>query len=83
MLLVLAFAAAALLLPAAAAAARALRDAGVHKPCEIECAEGDTLKIIRVVLTIAHLDHTPENCDDANLRAWSRAGGSSTSPSRS
>lgn len=23
-----------------------------------------------VVLTIAHLDHTPENCDDANLRAW-------------
>lgn len=24
----------------------------------------------RVVLTIAHLDHTPENCDDENLRAW-------------
>ncbi len=23
----------------------------------------------RVVLTVAHLDHTPENCDDANLRA--------------
>lgn len=23
-----------------------------------------------VVLTIAHLDHIPENCDDANLRAW-------------
>lgn len=23
-----------------------------------------------VVLTIAHLDHTPENCDDDNLRAW-------------
>ena len=23
-----------------------------------------------VVLTIAHLDHTPENCDDLNLRAW-------------
>ena len=22
-----------------------------------------------VVLTVAHLDHTPENCDDANLRA--------------
>jgi 5-methylcytosine-specific restriction endonuclease McrA len=22
-----------------------------------------------VVLTIAHLDHTPENCDDDNLRA--------------
>ena len=24
----------------------------------------------RVVLTIAHLDHTPEHCDPANLRAW-------------
>lgn len=24
----------------------------------------------RVVLTIAHLDHTPENCDPANLKAW-------------
>ena len=24
----------------------------------------------RVVLTVAHLDHQPENCDDANLRAW-------------
>lgn len=23
----------------------------------------------RVVLTTAHLDHTPENCDDANLKA--------------
>jgi hypothetical protein len=23
----------------------------------------------RVVLTVAHLDHVPENCDDANLRA--------------
>jgi hypothetical protein len=23
-----------------------------------------------VVLTIGHLDHTPENCDESNLRAW-------------
>ena len=23
----------------------------------------------RVILTVAHLDHTPENCDPANLRA--------------
>ncbi len=23
-----------------------------------------------VVLTVAHLDHTPENCDDDNLRRW-------------
>jgi hypothetical protein len=27
-------------------------------------------KWINVVLTIAHLDHVPENCDPANLRAW-------------
>lgn len=27
-------------------------------------------KLIRIVLTIAHLDHVPENCDPANLRAW-------------
>lgn len=25
---------------------------------------------IYIVLTIAHLDHTPENCTDENLRAW-------------
>lgn len=24
----------------------------------------------KIVLTVAHLDHTPENCDDDNLRAW-------------
>ena len=26
-------------------------------------------KWVKVVLTIAHLDHTPENCDPSNLRA--------------
>lgn len=25
---------------------------------------------VMIVLTIAHLDHTPENCADYNLRAW-------------
>jgi hypothetical protein len=25
---------------------------------------------VRVVLTVAHLDHQPEHCDPANLRAW-------------
>lgn len=24
----------------------------------------------KVVLTVGHLDHTPENCDDDNLRHW-------------
>jgi hypothetical protein len=27
-------------------------------------------KMVKIVLTIAHLDHTPENCDPENLRAW-------------
>lgn len=27
-------------------------------------------KIVRIVLTVAHLDHQPENCADENLRAW-------------
>jgi 5-methylcytosine-specific restriction endonuclease McrA len=27
-------------------------------------------KPVRVVLTVAHLDHQPENCDPENLRAW-------------
>lgn len=27
-------------------------------------------RMVKIVLTIAHLDHTPENCDPANLRAW-------------
>jgi 5-methylcytosine-specific restriction endonuclease McrA len=27
-------------------------------------------KIIEIVCTTAHLDHTPENCDPSNLRFW-------------
>jgi hypothetical protein len=37
------------------------------------CQLGDRsehLRIVRVVLTVAHLDHTPEHCDDDNLKAW-------------
>lgn len=48
---------------------RTLRDAGVDKPMTIASCEGP-LKIVQIVLTVAHLDHQPENCDDANLRAW-------------
>jgi glyoxylase-like metal-dependent hydrolase (beta-lactamase superfamily II) len=32
-----------------------------------ELADGD--KVTYIVLTIAHLDHTPENCADDNLKA--------------
>ncbi|MGB0817786.1 MAG: hypothetical protein ACPGQQ_02680 [Candidatus Puniceispirillaceae bacterium] len=31
------------------------------------------LKIVRIVLTVAHLDHTPENCDHENLKAMCQA----------
>jgi 5-methylcytosine-specific restriction endonuclease McrA len=30
----------------------------------------EQLRIIRIILTVAHLDHVPENCSDDNLRAW-------------
>lgn len=33
-------------------------------------SEYEVLKMVDVVLTIAHLDHTPENCEPENLRAW-------------
>ena len=33
-------------------------------------SEYPVVRMTRVVLTIAHLDHTPENCSLDNLRAW-------------
>lgn len=35
------------------------------------CAGHDIgpLRIVRIVLTVAHLDHQPENCDPGNLKA--------------
>ncbi len=41
-----------------------------HSACG-GCAGGDPdcMAAVRVVLTTAHLDHTPEHCDDANLLA--------------
>lgn len=49
---------------------RALRDAGAKAGHSIDCADGSTIKLLMIVLTIAHLDHQPENCADDNLRAW-------------
>lgn len=50
---------------------RTLRDAGYDRPGQIvACSDGPDIKIIMIVLTIAHLDHQPENCADDNLRAW-------------
>jgi hypothetical protein len=36
----------------------------------VDCEYGEVTIERSVVLTIAHLDHTPENCADDNLRAW-------------
>lgn len=33
-------------------------------------SEYTLLRMVDIVLTIAHLDHVPENCEPANLRAW-------------
>jgi hypothetical protein len=30
----------------------------------------DGERLTRIVCTVAHLDHTPENCSDDNLRFW-------------
>ncbi len=30
----------------------------------------ELLRIIRIVCTVAHLDHVPEHCDDENLKFW-------------
>lgn len=47
-----------------------LRDAGHRKtPFEVATHEGRMLKVIEIVLTVAHLDHIPEHCGDGNLQA--------------
>jgi hypothetical protein len=30
----------------------------------------EPLRIVRIVLTVAHLNHQPEDCRDENLKAW-------------
>lgn len=41
---------------------------GDHNWCNRN-GEKRQLRIVRIVLTVAHLDHTPENCDPTNLKA--------------
>lgn len=50
------------------------QDGGFPAPGEWAwCGSDDTgkatLKVVRIVLTTMHLDHTPENCDPANLKS--------------
>ena len=44
--------------------------AGYKAGNTVSCSDGSILKLIMIVLTIAHLDHQPENCHPANLAAW-------------
>lgn len=36
----------------------------------VRMSEYQVKNMVTIVLTIAHLDHQPENCDPSNLRAW-------------
>lgn len=36
----------------------------------VDAAIEDGFRVVRIVLTCGHLDHTPENCEPANLRHW-------------
>jgi 5-methylcytosine-specific restriction endonuclease McrA len=40
---------------------------GDHAWCE---GHPEKLRIVRIILTVAHLDHQPENCAPENLKAW-------------
>jgi hypothetical protein len=42
----------------------------VYPDCRAENHQPHPVTGSPVVLTIAHLDHKPENCDPRNLRAW-------------
>ncbi|MEY2864541.1 MAG: hypothetical protein RLY58_2248 [Pseudomonadota bacterium] len=39
------------------------------KPLAVQLTASTGVKHVVIVLTTAHLDHTPENCDPSNLRA--------------
>lgn len=41
-----------------------------YPDCRVENGQPHPLTGSTVVLTVAHLDHVPENCGDDNLRHW-------------
>ncbi|MBK1683406.1 hypothetical protein [Rhodoferax fermentans] len=47
-----------------------LKDAGYKAGDIVICSDRSELKLLRIVLTIAHKDHTPEHCHPDNLAAW-------------
>lgn len=46
------------------------KDDPPRPPFDLATSDRGLITIIEIVLTIAHLDHTPENCHPDNLRAW-------------
>ena len=46
-------------------------ECGLHPGKRCEELHGEPAKWAKgkIILTVAHLDHTPENCDDENLKA--------------
>lgn len=47
-----------------------LKFAGFKAGNYVACSDGSMLKLLMIVLTVAHKDHTPENCEPSNLAAW-------------
>lgn len=37
---------------------------------ETQYSVGEDTRLVRIVLTVGHFDHQPENCDPGNLFAW-------------
>lgn len=47
-----------------------LADAGFRRPpFDVACNDGRVLRVIEIILTVAHLNHEPEDCRDENLQA--------------
>jgi len=42
----------------------------VCQPFDYDMYESEGGRVVKVILTTAHLDHNPENCDLSNLRHW-------------
>ena len=55
--------------PAEVAALKEAYGPQAQPPFHIHTHEGQSIKVIEIVLTVAHLDHVPEHVDPANLKA--------------
>lgn len=47
-----------------------LQEAGATRPpFDLPMVDGRWVRVIEIVITVSHLNHTPEDCRDENLRA--------------